>query len=690
MRALKRSIALALLAPAAAWAQVDTSDWECEYCPFDEGYRADVEAGGIYVSDDAARFGNGTGLDEKGGYVLLDGEGSYAKGNKQMRWYAEDLGLKSRVLHVEGGQQGKFGLELTYSELPYRRFGKTETPYTASGNILNLPSGWVRAPVTSGMTQLIPSLRSVPIETDRQTLGIGGEFLPTSGISLFADYQRQQRDGVAIETASTFTQGIYLPRPIDDYTDTVDLGATYESGAFNLTLAYYGSFYRNELDSLTWDNAFGGVDQGRTAVAPDNDFQQVSLSGGYFAPQLDTAIVFSAALGKGEQTAELLPYTINPSIPAAALPVSSLDGKVDTSNFAFTITSRPLDKTRVRLSYRFDQRDNETPISTWSRVITDAVTSGQPEDNVPYSFERSRLNLSASYQLFSTLRISAGYDRGETDRDFQEVSSQTEDSGWARARWRPNGYVDISVRGGTSRRDVDRYDEALALALGQNPLMRKYNLAYRYREFLETTFAASLPQTPVSFGVTYLFAEDRYTKSELGMTNSTEDRFTADVSWAINDTASVYASVGSEAIEATQLGSEGFDVPDWLADHEDSFNHYGGGFRLLELFGSTDLVLDYTRSVGDTDIFVVRTGGVVSNLPRLESVMDMLRMSLTYSVNERLDASLQIRYEHADFDDWALDGVGPATMPTVLTMGARAYDYDVWAAGIGIRYRMGE
>jgi hypothetical protein len=60
---LRTTVTAVLLAPAAALAQVDTSDWNCEYCPFDDGYRAEVDAGATYVSDDAARFGNGTGFD---------------------------------------------------------------------------------------------------------------------------------------------------------------------------------------------------------------------------------------------------------------------------------------------------------------------------------------------------------------------------------------------------------------------------------------------------------------------------------------------------------------------------------------------------------------------------------------------------------------------------------------------------
>jgi len=51
-----RSIAMltivssALIAPVAETAPPDTSGWKCQFCPFESGYQANVEAGGSYVS----------------------------------------------------------------------------------------------------------------------------------------------------------------------------------------------------------------------------------------------------------------------------------------------------------------------------------------------------------------------------------------------------------------------------------------------------------------------------------------------------------------------------------------------------------------------------------------------------------------------------------------------------------------
>ena len=683
----------ALLAPAAATAQVDTSDWKCEYCPFEDGYRADYAVGGSYVNDDAARFGNGTGLDEKGAYADVDGQGRLLNdGGTEVTWYAEDLGLDSRVFELGFGKPGKFGLEFGYSELPYRRFGDTVTPFSIDGNMLSLPGGWVAAGNTGSMTGLAAALASSPIETDRSTFEFGADVRAVKNFRFYADYRRQEREGTGIMTGPFFSQSSYLPRPIDDYTDRFDAGVAYTGDSFTFTLAYYGSYYRNDVESLTWENPFSpfpGADMGQSALEPDNDFHQVSFSAAYFAEAWDTVIAFSAASGEGEQNASPLPYTINPTIPAPLIQLAGIDAKVDTTNYALTLTTRPLDKLNLKLAYRYDERDNGTPVSLWERVITDAVESGDIEPNIPYSFERSRLNLSGSYRLLDSVTVSGGYDRSDIDRDFQEVASQTEDTGWGKLRWRPTANLEATFKGGGSRREIDEYDTDVGLVFGQNPLMRKYNLAHRQRDFAEVALSASLIDSPISIGMTYLWAEDDYSKSNLGMLEGSEDRLTFDFNWAIGEGSSLYLTAGSEALESLQRGSETFNGPEWEAAHDDDFTHYGGGFRIADIGDKFDLTFDYTRTDGETEILF--TGPVVAAtpLPELESTMDSLRLALNYNVSQRLAIDVNARWERFEAEDWGLEGVAPDTIGSVLTMGANPYDYDVWVFGVGFRYSVG-
>jgi hypothetical protein len=67
-----------------------------------------------------------------------------------------------------------------------------------------------------------------------------------------------------------------------------------------------------------------------------------------------------------------------------------------------------------------------------------------------------------------------------------------------------------------------------------------------------------------------------------------------------------------------------------------------------------------------------------------------LRAQLLFRWSDKLEASLQLRYEHVPYEDWALQDVGPATMPSILALGAQPYDDEVWMAGISFRYLLGE
>ncbi len=680
-----------LLGSGSAFAEVDTSDWACEYCPFDEGYRAQTSVGVTNVNEDAARFGNYTGYDEKGTYGNLDGQGRYNGDGYRLDYTMEDLGLDSRVFNLSVGSDGLFEVNFGYQDIPFRRFDTTSTIFVQSASdTLSLPGGWVRGGTTADMSQLSSALQKRVVGTDRSIIDFGGWWDPRNAFRVFADFQRQTRDGIDITSAGSYSNASFLPRFIDFETDRVDAGVQYAKDNLNVTLAWYGSFFTNKNQSLTWETPFlatPDTSMMRMAREPDNEFQQISLSGTYRVAMWDTVLAFRAASGQGKQSEALLPYTINPGLVTPALPVASLDGKVETANYSFAVTSRPMDKLRVRFRYAYDERDNRTPVSDWSRVIVDLINSGQAELNVPYSFDRGHASTSVEYAFSRNLRLTGGYDYRKVNRDFQEVAEQTTNSGWGQLRWKPLAWLDLRAKGGASTRDIDRYDLTVSQSLGQNPLMRKYNLAYRYREFGEVVATITPLESPVSFSASALFADDDYKSSLLGINGSEESRFTADVSWAVNDAASLYLVYGRDAIDAHQTGAEQFGMWDWSAFHEDRFDHVGAGMSYRPNDGRMRLRFDYNRGTGETTIRYDSLSGGQSRLPDLESTLDSVRLEASYDFTDRLAGTLNLRYERFDMKDYAL--VSPTTLPDVLTLGAQPYDYDVYAFGIGIRYRFG-
>lgn len=687
-------IALSVMAAPTAQSQaVDTSKWICEFCPFESGHRSSVEVGASSVSDESAYFGDASGYDDDGAYANIDGKGSYASEKHRLRWQVENIGLDSRSANLRGGRQGSYGYNLDYRQIPRSRFFTSDSIFTQSATAtLSLPLDWVSAPLTSGFSELSANLVPRDIESERRTFNVGGKLLPSSRLTVSANFRRQERDGIDIRAGSFFTQSSLLPAPLDHVTNIMDIGIRYAGENGFLLLGYHGSDFDNNNTALRWENPFTTAPGGEIAAlaeSPDNTFQQLSLSGSYRFAGRSTVMSFSGSLGRLEQDEVFLPYTTNSNFPETLLPQPSLDAQIDTANIAFTATSRLFRNTRVKLSYRYDERDNKTAQLLWTRVITDTFPSGDPEINTPYSFERSTVTLGVDYDLLDTVRLSGGYDRKTIDRDFQEVAEQTEESGWGRLRWRPNGNLDISVKGGTSERDISRYNETVAVTFGENPLLRKFNLAYRFRRFGELTVSTSFPESPVSLTVSGRYSDDEYTQSQLGITASNELRIAADLSWAMSKKASLYLTGGYENIESEQTGSELFASPDWQASNTDNFHTIGAGFRIRQIGDKFDLQMDYTRSDGTSEINLVSASSGPSRFPDIKSTLDYFRFKLSYHRSNRLDLTMHLRYQSFSAEDWALEGVGPATIPVILSLGAEPYDDEQFIFGVGFRYLIG-
>lgn len=679
----------ATAAGIAAAQEVDTSEWACELCPFSQGYDGDIEVGMTSASDDSAYLGDATGYDESGVYGNLGGQGSWSGASYFMRWSASDLLLDSRVLDLTGGQPGNWDYRLSLRQLPRREYFSTETVFAQdAGDYLALPANWVSAPLTTGFANLDSSLAGVDISADRSALGVGGRYFITPHINATLNYRRYTNDGNRVLGGPSFTTASLLPAPFDYLTDEFDLRLEYQGKRAYVAVAWLLSEFSSEHTGLAWESPFTvlpGAETGELAQPPDNRLQQFTLRGGYVLPFWGTTLSGSLALGEITQDTPFLAYTTNAGIPSDPLPRASLDGSVDTSHVAASLSSRPLPKARLRLTYRYDERDNNTERLAWNRVIVDSFVSGAAEMNTPYSYDRSRLAAMASYDLFSMLRVSGGVERRDVNRDYQEVAEQTEDIGWLGLRWHFSDWFSLEGRGGTAKRDIDRYDESVAASLRQNPLLRKYELAYRYREFADFSVAMTPFDWPVTLTLNGMYADDSYTKSRLGMLNAEEFQLAADLTWAVNDQTSWYIDIGGDSIESRQSGSESFAEPDWWADYKDRFVTFGSGLRVRQIADKIDLRIDYRTSDGVSEMRVDSSAGD-ERFPDFETRYEDVRVGLDYRWSPRLLLEFDLSWQTFETDDWMLDGVGPATIPAVLSLGAKPWDDRQFLFGVGFRY----
>ena len=412
------------------------------------------------------------------------------------------------------------------------------------------------------------------------------------------------------------------------------------------------------------------------------------MSAGWYGLPGNTAVTLSAAMGQGSQETGFNPYTINPTIAVDALPFANLDGDVSVTRADLTVSARPMDRLRLRGSATYDERDNDSRQGTFTSIVhTDLFPIAEDRINAVYGYERTRLNGTADFDVYDDLTVGVGGEYRSTDRTGSavEVASEEVLDGWGRAQFRPSGYLGFVVKGGVEERDPDKYDVNVATGLGQNPLMRKYNMAYRYRSYGELLANVAVGSLPLSLGASVYYGDDSYLQSDLGLDSGLDRRYGVDLNWTVNEKIAAYATLGREKIDSTTRGSSTFTTADWTGKVQDDFETYGAGVN-AQFTDRINVNLDYTYGAGDSRTNI--TGAGAGSFPVVKSELSSFKAGVTYGFSERTDLMLTWWYESLKTSDWAYAS-DPAALPTVLGLGVDPYNYDVNYVTLSMSYRFG-
>jgi MtrB/PioB family decaheme-associated outer membrane protein len=677
----------------------DVSDWNCKWCEFSYGWNSELEAGLGYVSDDSFKFGQYTGLASKGMFAIVDGVAEY-RGEDGRFWNFDIyvLGSDRVSAAAEGGKQGRYDFYLTYDQLPYLIQDATLTPFSGQST-LRLPANWVRADTTAGMTTLDTSLQPVSFETERRRLAVGGKFLPWKDWTMTLRYRSEEKNGrqsigspiggLLIARFPFATTSSVIQMPIDSETRSIDASASYKAKKWRINVGYQGSFFDQKQESLTWQNPFdgppgSGADAGRTALAPDNEFHQFHST---FAYQLThrTRATARLAIGRMSQNARLLPYSINPGFQSA-LPQATADGEVNTHNYQFKISSRPVRKLSLNASFIYTDRVDNSKQSSYDYVVTDAAFSPTPRINRIYDFSNATFDVNGSYRLDRAARISFGYKRKDTERTLQQIENSIEDSYWAAISYVPHTTLDFSLRYTVSDREGDEFKLEPDTIPQQNPLIRKYNMADRERQAFTGTISYT-PNAILGFGLTLDYADDDYTESQIGLTGSKSQSLTADVSISPMQHLQVFAFASHQDYESSQSGSRTFSTPTWIADTKDSFGTVGLALKYQPDGGRFSFNFDYmfSKSIGET--------GIESSLetsvpfPDLETQLNRVELYLNFEYSEKLSLRFGWLFEDYDSADWSRDGVAVSSIPTVLSLGEESFSYKIHVPAVSMQFK---
>jgi len=561
----------------------------------------------------------------------------------------------------------------------------------------------------------------------RETFGGGVSAVLPENLDFSAAYDHLHRWGRYYTGATMGLTGgnpraVTLPERVDETTQSWEAALGWAVDALQLNLEYYGSYYNNHEDSVTWVNPYRvpvnnlGVPQwnpnagypgppdnppcigqpgcglGRKAQAPDNHFNQLIASGGYNLPW-NTRITANAAFGWMRQDDRFLPFTVNSTLLAPIpLPRSRLDGQIDTTLLNFQVHSEPIEKTRFDLRYRYDDRNNETPRDTYVYIRNDsenqqAITSEEARVNRPYSYTQHHLDFEAGYMLFKRTELTLGYDWTQTERDLQEAKRVWENGVGAELYGRPVNWFTARTHYRHSWRDNASYKgvkpqfegwspEYLATfnpstQFENHPLLRKYYMAKAQTDAVGALFTLA-PIDTVGIGINVDWSHDDFTDTDLGLTDREVFTSGLDVSWAATERLYTHAFYSYDSFTSEQkswsfnstAGTATNPARLWEGKDKDHGHTVGTGFHvdlIPERLGlDTQYLFSWVR--GTIGVDFGPTLGADFPYPNERTRIHSASVSLDFQATEQIGMRVGYLFERMTTRDWALDGVAPGNL----------------------------
>jgi len=313
--------------------------------------------------------------------------------NDSLRIYGVRPGRDDQRIVLRFSRPGKFELGAEYDRIPHVFEDDARVLFEGIGSgHLALPDRLT--PGRNSADEIRDSLlggRASTLALRRRKASLFGDFELSEALAASLHTATEWRDGerpfggtFAYPTLGQFSETV---EPINYLTHEIDARLQFNRPWMQLNLAYAGSVFINDTDSLVWENPglslFAPefvIDQGRTALAPDNRFHQFSADLAANLPLMQGRWTANLAWNRKRQNDELLPPTISSgraTINAAEVDldlwntVSSLsqqrsDARINTAMVQTELSLQPARRLRTSFQLRFVDEDNDTDFTSFN------------------------------------------------------------------------------------------------------------------------------------------------------------------------------------------------------------------------------------------------------------------------------------------------------------------------------------
>jgi len=374
------------------------------------------------------------------------------------------VGRDDQYYRATFGRYGNFKANIYFNQVPKAFTDQARTVFQGAGSgSLTLPAGLV--PGNNSTAQIAAALelaRPFELGLTRKKAGLDIDATPGASWRVYARYTQERKNGTRpFGGAASYPGGpaVETIEPIDYKTHNILAGVQWAGDPIQANLAYTGSFFRNAIDTLTWDNPLTVGDpavlqRSRMDLYPDNGFHNLKLD-------LSAALPMRGRLSGGlswsrmTQDDNLIAPTVNsgiligaPNVNLAnwnttdALSQKSAGARIDTRLIHLDASFSPLQDLSLQAKLRRYEEDNKTRYAAFNPLTGQFGYLGLDGGNnsnivpglfrvqirsIPFEYRKDNYGVEGDYRLLRRTNVTLGYER-ENNRDpYREVGRTEED-----------------------------------------------------------------------------------------------------------------------------------------------------------------------------------------------------------------------------------------------------------------------
>ena len=371
------------------------------------------------------------------------------------------VGREDQHYRATFGRYGDFRTSLFFNQIPVQFTDRARTVFAGggTGNLTLVPG---LTPGNNTPAQVNAALQSQPLFElgyDRRKGGIDFESTPGTDWRLFARYSQEQKKGTRPSGAANEFPGVpafETIEPLDYRTHDVAAGVQWATAKLQANLAYSGSFFRNGIDTLTWENPLLVGDpavqqRGRMDLYPDNDFHNVKLDLSAPLP-MRGRVTGGASVSRMTQNDDLIAPTVNSGTlgginladwnTTGALSQKTAGARIDTLLAHLGGSFSPFRDLSLQAKLRHFEQDNKTSYAAFNpqtgqtgylgndgginNIVPNNLFRAQIR-SIPFEYKRDNYSLEGDYRLLRRTNVTLGYERENTTNAHREYGKTGED-----------------------------------------------------------------------------------------------------------------------------------------------------------------------------------------------------------------------------------------------------------------------